>query len=115
MSCSPLTVAARTDRVAHLCCRAKHFSIVYVMASRLGPLGLWGIAGNEIPLRSVPCVRSRSLASGEWLKLMTYEIADVAGIAREGALVQLAAVPRMDEELDGTAQGVDGSREAARA
>ena len=62
ISCSPLTVAARTDRVARPCYRAEHLSIVYVMASRLGPLGLWSIAGNQIPLRSVPCVRSSSLA-----------------------------------------------------
>jgi hypothetical protein len=58
---------------------------------------------------------SRYKPTGEWLKLLTYELADVAGIAGEGALVQLAAVPGMDEELDGTAQGVDGPREAARA
>jgi hypothetical protein len=47
--------------------------------------------------------------------LRTYEIADVTGIAGAGPLVQLAAVPRMDEDLDGPAQDVNGPREAARA
>src|SRR5919108_2178764 len=55
------------------------------------------------------------LCAGEWLRLLTYEIADVARIAREGALVQLAPVPGVHEELDRTAQGVDRAREAARA
>ena len=46
---------------------------------------------------------------------MTYEIADVAGVAGEGAPVELAPVPGMHEELDRMAQGVDRAREAARA
>src|ERR671935_269363 len=56
-----------------------------------------------------------SVNTGQWLKLLTYEIADVARIAREGALVQLAPVPGMHEELDRTAQGLERAREAARA
>jgi hypothetical protein len=43
------------------------------------------------------------------------QIHDVAGVAREGPLVQLAAVPAVDEELDGPAQSLDRAREAARA
>ena len=54
------------------------------------------------------------IVPGEWLKLMTYEIADVAGVAGEGAPVELAPVPGMHEELDRMAQGVDRAREAAR-
>ena len=47
--------------------------------------------------------------------MLTYEVAYMRGIAGEGALVELAPVPGMDEELDRTAQGVDRAREAARA
>lgn len=46
---------------------------------------------------------------------MTHEITSVAEIAREGALVELVAVPGMDEERDGAAQRLDRPREAARA
>jgi hypothetical protein len=49
----------------------------------------------------------------EWLTSWAHEISDVAGIAREGTLVELAPVPGVDEELDGPAQGVDRAREAA--
>ena len=37
----------------------------------------------------------------EWLSLWAHEIHDMAGIGRVGPLVQLAAVPGIDEELDG--------------
>jgi hypothetical protein len=46
---------------------------------------------------------------------MTDEVADVAGVAGKGALVQLAAAPGMDEALDRAAQGLDRVREAAGA
>src|SRR5919201_2071259 len=52
--------------------------------------------------------------AGEWLKSWAYKIAHVADVAREGALVQVAAIPGVDEELDGPAQGVERAREAAR-
>ena len=51
----------------------------------------------------------------EWLTGWPHKITDVVGVAREGALVQLTAVPGMDEKLDGAAQGGDGAREAAGA
>jgi hypothetical protein len=35
--------------------------------------------------------------------VLTNEVAYVSGIAREGALVELAAVPGMDEEFDSAA------------
>jgi hypothetical protein len=47
----------------------------------------------------------------EWLKLLTYDIAEVTGLAGAGALVQGATGPGMDEERDGTAQGGDVPRE----
>ena len=55
----------------------------------------------------------------EWLKLLTYEIAEVTGLAGAGALVHLctcalvqgATGPGMGEERDGTAQGGDGPRD----
>ena len=53
--------------------------------------------------------------SWEWLKLRTFEIADVAGVAGEGARVQLAAVPGRDEELDRAPQGRERARGAAGA
>ena len=51
----------------------------------------------------------------EWLKVLTYKLTHVASVARESAFVQLAAVPGVDEELDGATQGLDGAGEAARA
>jgi hypothetical protein len=48
----------------------------------------------------------------EWLKLLTYGIAEVTGLAGAGALVQGTTTgPGMDEERDGTAQGGDVPRE----
>jgi hypothetical protein len=47
----------------------------------------------------------------EWLKLLTYDIAEVIGLAGAGALVQGATGPGMDDERDGTAQGGDGLRD----
>lgn len=44
--------------------------------------------------------RSPIIVNEEWLKDMTYEIADVAGIAGEGPLMQVAPVSGMDKELD---------------
>src|SRR5438067_1817268 len=58
---------------------------------------------------------SRRPATREWLRVLTYEVADMRGIAGEGALVQLAAVPGMHEELDSAPQGRDRAREAAGA
>ena len=45
----------------------------------------------------------------EWLKVWAYEIHDMALIGRIGAPMQLAAVPGIDEELDGAAQSVNGT------
>jgi hypothetical protein len=50
---------------------------------------------------------------GEWLKSWAHEIHDVAGIAREGPLVQVAAIPGVPEELDGPLPGLKRTREAA--
>ena len=52
---------------------------------------------------------------GEWLRVLTYEVAHVRNIAGEGALVELTTVPGMDEELDRPVQGGERAREAARA
>ena len=43
----------------------------------------------------------------EWLTWWPYKIADVAGVAGEGPLVELTAIPSVDEELDRAAQRVD--------
>jgi len=52
--------------------------------------------------------------SGEWLMGRSREIRDMAGVARENALVQLATVPGVHEERDHTPQGLDRAREAPR-